>query len=84
MVMSVIILKPKVWDSILEKIKAEYPPSYWMIRDRMRRELGFTVRRHSQWISSPGEDFGYYQDQIHLDFYNEAAQTFFSLKYLNN
>jgi hypothetical protein len=26
----------------------------------------------------------HYQEQIHLDFYNAAAQTWFVLKYLNN
>lgn len=25
----------------------------------------------------------HYEDQVHLDFYNQAAQTFFTLKYLN-
>jgi len=25
-----------------------------------------------------------YEDQVHLDFYNEAQQSFFVLKYLNN
>jgi hypothetical protein len=25
-----------------------------------------------------------YEDQVHLDFYNDTAMTFFTLKYLNN
>ena len=60
-----------------------------------KRELGFTVRRHkglephpeAEWeaMRSQGWNHRYhYQEQIHLDFYDPAAQTWFVLKYLNN
>ena len=60
-----------------------------------RRELGFTIRRHkglephdeSIWevMKSEGWHHRYhYQEQIHLDFYNPAAQTWFVLKYLKD
>ena len=60
-----------------------------------KRELGFTVRRHKglephhavEWevMKSQGWNHRYhYQEQIHLDFYDQAQQTFFVLKYLNN
>ena len=81
-----------------------------MIRDKCRRELGFTIRAHKglvpyleKWgprvLSGAGinesDELGInfieknkhkfvYDDQIHLDFYNEAAMSFFVLKYLNN
>jgi hypothetical protein len=36
-------------------------------------------------MKSEGWDHRYhYQDQIHLDFYDPAQQTWFVLKYLNN
>ena len=60
-----------------------------------KRELGFTVRRHKglephdsvEWevMKSQGWNHRYhYQEQIHLDFYDQARQTWFVLKYLNN
>jgi hypothetical protein len=60
-----------------------------------KRELGFTVRRHKgleehpkeiwEVMKSEGWNHRYhYQEQIHLDFYSESAQTWFVLKYLNN
>ena len=60
-----------------------------------KRELGFTIRRHkglephpeAEWevMRSQGWNHRYhYQEQIHLDFYDPAAQTWFVLKYLNN
>jgi hypothetical protein len=54
-----------------------------------KRELGFTTRQHQQWITidknNQGDDIvprGYLQNQIHLDFYDAAALTWFQLKYL--
>ena len=60
-----------------------------------RRELGFTIRRHkglephdkNTWEIMKAEGWDhryYYQEQIHLDFYDPAQQTWFVLKYLNN
>ena len=57
-------------------------------RARMRRELGFTVRDHQGLVPAytkprPGqENIMRYQLQVHLDFYTEAAQSWFILKYL--
>ena len=50
-----------------------------MIRDKMKRVLGFTVREHTAWIPKP--DGGYTDYQIHLDFYNEKKRTMFLLKF---
>jgi hypothetical protein len=41
----------------------------------------------SEWqvMKSEGWNHRYhYESQVHLDFYNEAQQTFFVLKYLNS
>ena len=87
-----IIVKPNLvifkdtehWDSIWQKILSEYGSTIaisWVLK----RELGFTIRNHNQWINFfvYGDKVGgYYQDQIHLDFYNESALSWFQLKYL--
>ena len=75
------------WKTIHQRLKAEYPLSYTLIRSVMRRELGFTVREHKAYMEAPitpGDDlnFGYTEHQIHLDFYDDALETMFRLKYL--
>jgi hypothetical protein len=79
-------LTPQHWDSVLMKIKDEYNPSVYLIRERMQKTLGFTVRRHQEWIDrsqTPGDDLdsGYYLESVHLDFYDDAKKTWFLLKY---
>ena len=91
-----IIVKPNLvifkdtehWESIWQKILSEYGSTIaisWVLK----RELGFTIRNHNQWITvdknHQGDDIvprGYLQHQIHLDFYNESALSWFQLKYL--
>jgi hypothetical protein len=46
----------------------------------MKRTLGFTVRRHREYV--PKMSGGYYEEQIHLDFYDEGAITLFRLTYI--
>ena len=48
-----------------------------MIRDVMKRELGFTTRLHQDWDNGRG-----YIETMYLDFYDEASETMFRLKYL--
>lgn len=78
----------ELWEPIRQKILAEYGPSY-MISWVMKRELGFTVRVHQLWIIIDknvwGEDITprrHWQNQVHLDFFNDATQSWFQLKYL--
>lgn len=65
------------------KIKDEYNPSVYLIRERMQKTLGFTVRRHRiDQKTSDNELFsGYYLESVHLDFYDDAKKTWFLLKY---
>ena len=64
---------------LMREIRDTYPPSTWMIRDKMRRELGFTVREHEVWRQSR---YGPWSDQeYYLDFYDAVQQTWFMLKY---
>ena len=77
-----------LWEPIKQKILAEYG-NHLMISWVMKRELGFTVRRHQNWITVDknylGEDIvprRHCQNQVHLDFFNESTQSWFQLKYL--
>lgn len=91
----IIFHKPYDWGLLTERIKDDYGDNILLISWRLKRELGFTVRHHKglephdkdtwEMMKSEGWDKRYYyQDQIHLDFYSEAQQTWFVLKYLNN
>ncbi len=82
------------WNELFHKILQDHG-SKVAISFVCKRELGFTIRRHKglephsedTWevMKSEGWHHRYhYQDQIHLDFYNESQQTWFVLKYLNN
>ena len=89
--MKAIVLKHREWDSIFQQIKKDYAdnPSTYLIRDRMRDVLGFTVREHQEWNRSegvPGRDYDWRDErsQIHIDFYTESARTYFIMKYMNN
>ena len=58
------------------------------IRPRMQRELGFTYRHFrglepNRYPSPSGASY-HYEDQVHVDFYSESAQSWFILRYLNN
>ena len=81
-----ITLTEKQWADIYNRLAGEVPSSWLLIRSSMRRNLGFTVRRHREWIHHrPSEGKlspGYYQEHVCLDFFDEAQETFFRLKYL--
>jgi hypothetical protein len=84
----IIFENAELWLPIRKNIVAQHGLLY-LISTVMKRELGFTVRQHQQWITidknNRGDDIvprGYLQEQIHLDFYNDAALTWFQLKYL--
>ena len=85
---------PGEWEKIQTQLRHDYGVRV-MLSWVCKRELGFTVRRHKglephgkeSWaiMKSQGWDHRYYyQDQIHLDFYNDAQMSWFVLKYLNN
>ena len=83
----VIFRKPEEWQTILDQLYLEYGLKIgisWV----MRRELGFTVRSHRALVPNttkpkPGRPDMHYEQQVHLDFFNESTQTWFVLKYLN-
>ena len=71
---------PEEWVQLKLKMTKdqELKPSVFMIREVMKRELGFTTRMHRQW--DPG--MVNYQEHVLLDFWNDEKETFFRLKYL--
>ena len=63
------------WNKIKKRIRAEYPNSVTLIRENLRKTLGFVDRHHADYSSSS------YREYICLDFYNESKKTMFLLKY---
>ena len=74
-----VILNVEQWKTIRTELQTEYPKTVFMLRDKMKRVLGFTVREHKAWIPKP--DGGYSDYQIHLDFFSENKRTMFLLKF---
>ena len=66
------------WAKIRKQIKEEYSwkLSILLIRDVMRRELGF-VTRYQEYSQTHGT-----KEAVFLDFYDDAMETLFRLKYL--
>jgi hypothetical protein len=72
------------WEIIKEKIKQDFGVATVAIAWRLKRELGFTVREHQardSWDTT--NSFFSSGREVHLDFFNEAAHSWFVLKYLN-
>ena len=67
------------WRNIRRKLREDYAskPSVMMIREVMKRELGFTTRYHKVYKEQTG-----YIEFIYLDFFDDAKETWFRLKYL--
>ena len=72
---------PEEWAQLKLKMAKDQElekASVFMIREVMKRELGFTTRMHRQW--DPG--MVNFQEYVLLDFWNDEKETFFRLKYL--
>jgi hypothetical protein len=83
------------FEELHHRLLNEYGRATMLVSWRMKRELGFTIRHHKglsemdkdTWAVMKGEGFHnryHYENQVHLDFYNEAQMSWFVLKYLNN
>ena len=78
----------KRWLPVLDRIKEEYPASVWAISWKQREVLGFTVRNYREWPQQNKDRhdnirWGRPEEGVYLDFWNDAQETFFSMKYLN-
>lgn len=88
--MTTLIIDKDVWDNkIKPQLIERYGLSAFLIRSRMRRDLGFTVREHIEWRKTEppawdkdNDDWSDYVTDVRLDFYDEAALTMFRLLYL--
>jgi hypothetical protein len=81
----IVFHNPGEWIDIYAKILKQYGMGM-AVRTRLRRELGFTYRKHQKWVEfdrTGDRPRKYCEDQVHLDFYSEQAQSWFQLKYLN-
>jgi hypothetical protein len=82
-----IILSLEQWAKLHTKLVQDNHSSVMLIRTKMRHVLGFTVRRHTDWIDQKVDlkdiryNTKYPEKSIHLDFYNEPKRTMFLLKY---
>ena len=83
------------FEELHHRLLNEYGRATMLVSWRMKRELGFTIRHHTglvehdkdTWEVMKGEGWNHryhYESQVHLDFYNEAQQSWFVLKYLDN
>lgn len=83
--MSTLKLTVSQWQRIRTDLHTEHPKSVFMLKDKMKRMLGFTVREHSEYIYKPSDhnsfDTASHEHSIRLDFYNERKYTMFLLKY---
>lgn len=62
-------------NQIMESLRKEFPPSTTLIRDNMRRDLGFVFRVHWQ----PGEQ--YWDVKIYVDFFTDSARSWFLIRF---
>lgn len=75
------------WNDLRDRLQQDYPASVMLIRSAMRRQLGFVVREHKEWVRHGPEYESlmgrshFPQTYVYLDFYNEIQKTFFMLKY---
>lgn len=74
------------WSAIYTKILKDFGMGM-AVRTRLRRELGFTYRYHRGLVPNEyqisGEPPMHYEEQVHVDFYNDAAQSWFQLRYMH-
>ena len=76
------------WATLHDRLKQDYPKSVILIREKMKRVLGFVPREHIEWHehddSTPafkGWRSLYGVTTIHLDFYDDRKKTMFMMKY---
>jgi hypothetical protein len=85
---TLIELTKQEWNPVWSQIKQDYPRSVWMISYVLKRELGFTVRKHQKqstfnWEFDIDDQGGVtLPTVICLDFYDEQMEVYFRLKYL--
>lgn len=74
--MKAVQLTASQWSNIRAELQEEHPKTVFMLRDKMKKVLGFTVREHNSY-----QPDGRHKFEIHLDFYSENKRTMFLLKF---
>ena len=70
----------RAWDKLKEKIIEDYGRATVLISWRLRDQVGFTVREHTDYQA--GANGGWVTgNTIRLDFWDNHLQTMFLLKY---
>ena len=69
------------WKKLYAQLKKDYPPSVFLLRERMKARLGFVHREYKHWDNNIGKYGGYRKNCVMLDFYSEKKRTFFIMKY---
>ena len=82
----IIFHSPGEWSDIYAMILRDFGMKM-ALQTRLRKEMGFTYRHHRGLVANehPYKDGPsmHYEQQVHVDFFSEAAQSWFQLKYLN-
>jgi hypothetical protein len=82
----IIFHNPGEWSDIYAMILRDFGMKM-ALRTQLRKEMGFTYRHHRGLVANehPYKDGPsmHYEEQVHLDFFSAAAQSWFQLKYLN-
>lgn len=82
----IVFHNPEEWSDIYATILRDFGMKM-SLRTQLQKEMGFTYRYH-RWLVSNEHAYEdgpnmHYEQQVHLDFFSEAAQSWFQLKYLN-
>ena len=68
------------WNKLKEKIVEDYGRATVLISWRLRDQLGFTVREHTDYHSGANDGW-ITENTIRLDFWDDQMQTMFLLRY---
>jgi hypothetical protein len=72
-----ITLSKHEWSIVRNNIEEKHGKATAMIREKMRRELGFCPRfAEARYVKHT------YIEDVHLDFFDDAAETMFRLQWL--
>jgi hypothetical protein len=70
------------WQTIRADLHTEHPKTVFMIKDKMKRVLGFTVREHQEWVEDTVSDdrAGYDLFSVQNDGWYKGKRHEFSIR----
>ena len=74
--MSTLKLTTKQWQQIRAELHTEYPKSVFMLKNKMRQVLGFTVREHSGYRPRTARELDDYDRSDNLWYDTERDRKF--------